>query len=82
MASPHVAGVAALIISQFGKLAGPNDATMKPNKVAGLVEQTADSQACPTALPAGYLSFLGVDDEKVQSCEGGLVTTRGTATVR
>jgi subtilisin family serine protease len=78
MAGPHVAGVAALIISRFGTLAGPNDATMTPNKVAARVGHTADPQPCPTDLPTtnpadgrSYLSFLGVDDGKVQRCEGG-----------
>jgi hypothetical protein len=60
-----------LIISQFGKLAGPNDATMKPEEVAHLLEKTADAQPCPTELPTGYDAFVGVDDEQPQTCEGG-----------
>jgi subtilisin family serine protease len=71
MASPHVAGVAALIVSRYGSLAAPNDATMRPGRVAAYVEQTADPQPCPTELPAGYLSFLGFDDGQVQTCQGG-----------
>ena len=39
MASPHVAGVAALIISQFGK--------MPPGRVQAMINQTADSVDCP-----------------------------------
>jgi subtilisin family serine protease len=71
MASPHVAGVAALIISRYGSLTAPNDATMRLGRVAALVEQTADPQPCPTELPTGYLAFLGVDDQQVQTCQGG-----------
>jgi subtilisin family serine protease len=39
MASPHVAGVAALIVSQFGK--------MPPGRVQALINQTADPLPCP-----------------------------------
>jgi subtilisin family serine protease len=39
MASPHAAGVAALIISQFGK--------MPQGKVQAMINQTADSVPCP-----------------------------------
>ena len=71
MASPHVAGVAALIISQFGNLGSPNG-KMSPGRVAAYIGQTADPQPCPSILPAGYLSFTGVDDGQVQTCQGGL----------
>jgi len=63
MASPHATGVAALIISQYGHVA--------PGQVQAILQGTADPQACPGTLPAGYLAFLGVNDEKVQTCEGG-----------
>ncbi len=39
MASPHVAGVAALIMSEFGKL--------RPGQVEAMIGQTADPQPCP-----------------------------------
>jgi subtilisin family serine protease len=78
MAAPHVAGVAALVISRYGKLAGPGNATMQPGKVSAVVQQTADPQPCPTALPTTnpvdglpYLAFLGTNDEQVQTCQGG-----------
>jgi subtilisin family serine protease len=71
MAGPHVAGVAALIISQ-------NGGSMAPGAVAAIVSNTADPQPCPTELPTtnpvdgrAYLSFLGVDDGQVQTCQGG-----------
>jgi lantibiotic leader peptide-processing serine protease len=64
MASPHVAGVAALIISQFGRMA--------PSRATAILDSTADEQPCPASLPAGYDTFLGTDDLKVQVCEGTL----------
>jgi subtilisin family serine protease len=63
MASPHAAGVAALIISRFGKISS--------GRVSAYLQQTADPQPCPTELPAGYLATLGVDDRQVQTCDGG-----------
>ncbi len=39
MSSPHVAGVAALIVSQFGRL--------PPGQVQAIIDQTADPQPCP-----------------------------------
>jgi subtilisin family serine protease len=63
MASPHAAGVEALIISRFGKMA--------PSRVTAMLDSTADPQPCPASLPAGYDSFLGLDDLKVQTCQGG-----------
>ena len=63
MASPHVAGVAALVISRYGK--------MSPGRVAAYLQQTADPQPCPSELPLGYLTFLGADDGQVQTCQGG-----------
>jgi subtilisin family serine protease len=63
MAAPHVAGVEALIISQFGKLA--------PSRVTAYLDSTADAQPCPASLPAGYDTLLGLDDLKVQTCQGG-----------
>ena len=40
MASPHAAGVAALIVSQFGKLRG-NDVDMSPSDVQSRLQATA-----------------------------------------
>lgn len=58
MASPHVAGVAALLISQFGK--------MPQGKVAAFLSQTADSVPCPPNPfdPSGTGSYLA-------TCQGG-----------
>jgi lantibiotic leader peptide-processing serine protease len=70
MASPHVAGVAALIISRFGDSTRPNG-KMRPNQVKALLAQTADPQACPTELPAAYVAIVGVNSELPQECQGG-----------
>jgi lantibiotic leader peptide-processing serine protease len=70
MAGPHVAGVAALIISRFGDLQNPQNGKMRPGEVAALLSQTADPQPCPTTLPAGYANFTQVSGAP-QECSGG-----------
>jgi subtilisin family serine protease len=77
MASPHAAGVAALIISVYGKING-GKAYMNPGTVEAYLQQTADPQACPTSLPTtnptngiAYLAVLGVNSGAVQQCQGG-----------
>jgi subtilisin family serine protease len=51
MASPHAAGVAALIISRYGDSKSPQNGKMRPGAVEAHMQQTADSQPCPTELP-------------------------------
>src|SRR5438094_205131 len=63
MATPHVAGVAALIISRFGP--------MSPGAVQAYLSQTADPQPCPSALPPGYAAFVSVSNGAPQVCTGG-----------
>jgi lantibiotic leader peptide-processing serine protease len=65
MASPHAAGVAALIVSMFGH--------MQPGKLKGYLDQTADPQPCPVFLPPTYAESLGVgvDSGLFFPCEGG-----------
>ena len=63
MASPHAAGVAALIVSRYGK--------MSPGRLAAYLARTADPQPCPSELPVGYAAFVGVDGQQVQTCQGG-----------
>src|SRR5919108_5655709 len=77
MASPHVAGVAALVISRFGSLTNPV-AKKTPSRGTAYLTKTARPQPCPSSLPTtnpidgrAYLSFLGLDDGKVQTCQGG-----------
>jgi lantibiotic leader peptide-processing serine protease len=63
MASPHVAGVAALIESRFGKMA--------PGALAAKVSQSADPIACPPDLSI-YAFFPAVDNGAPQVCQGDL----------
>ncbi|MGZ4539635.1 MAG: S8 family serine peptidase, partial [Blastococcus sp.] len=50
MATPNAAGVAALIISQYGDFSAnnPNKPHMSPTTVEQYLQQSADSQPCPT----------------------------------
>jgi len=70
MASPHVAGVAALIISQFGK--------MPPAKVQAYINQTADPLPCPPnpflfpAPPPFPPDAFTRPSGDPQTCEGGI----------
>jgi subtilisin family serine protease len=75
MASPHAAGVAALIISRFGDLDNPQNGKMRPSAVAAYLQQTADAQPCPTELPPGYEAFtrphFAGEEGEPQECQGG-----------
>ena len=71
MASPHVAGVAALIISMFGNLNNASNGKMSPGAVQAYLSQTADPQPCPSALPPGYAAFVSVSNGAPQVCTGG-----------
>ena len=67
-ASAHVAGVAALIISQLGNLnAQPK---MQPARVSALLTGSADAQPCPASVPSGYASFTRPSGDQ-QTCSGG-----------
>ncbi len=61
MASPHVAGVAALIVSQ---------GITSPGAVAAKINNTADPIACP-ADTSIYSFFPAVDNGAPQVCQGG-----------
>lgn len=61
MASPHVAGVAALIVSM---------GITSPGAVTARIDNTADAMACPTDVSM-YAFFPGVDDGVPQTCQGG-----------
>src|SRR3954468_2791057 len=72
MASPHAAGVAALIISQFGNDRTPQNGKMRPDQVAAFMQQTADPQPCPTSLPPGYETIgTGTQTGLFYPCQGG-----------
>jgi subtilisin family serine protease len=47
MASPHAAGVAALIVSQFGTLGADGDVKMSPQKVEQYLQSTTVDQGLP-----------------------------------
>ena len=79
MASPHVAGLAALVISRFGDLKTPQNGKMRPTQVEQILTQTADPQVCPTSLPnatsgsqAGrpYATWYGSQSGATQQCQG------------
>ena len=71
MASPHVAGVAALIISRYGDSSTPQNGKLRPGQVSALVQRTADPQTCPTSLPTGYADFTQFSNGFPQRCAGG-----------
>jgi subtilisin family serine protease len=62
MASPHVAGVAALIVST---------GITNPGTVAARITGTADPIACPTDMSV-YANFPAVDNGAPQVCTGGI----------
>ena len=60
MASPHAAGVAALLVSEG----------VAPSAVAAMMENTADPLPCPSDLSI-YAFFPAVDNGAPQVCTGG-----------
>jgi subtilisin family serine protease len=68
MAAPHASGVAALIVSQYGKYTGKS-VTMNPDKVARVIEGTAYAMPCPTPRTVDYLDE-GRDDTYTATCAG------------
>ncbi|WP_460398211.1 S8 family serine peptidase [Actinophytocola sediminis] len=70
MASPHASGVAALIVSEYGRYSG-REVTMKPASVRGVLEGTAFPIACPVPRTVDYLDE-GRDATYTATCEGGL----------
>ncbi|MGH3879401.1 MAG: S8 family serine peptidase [Actinophytocola sp.] len=69
MASPHAAGVSSLIVSEYGKYSG-NNASMDPDKVQRVLENTAFATPCPEPRTVDYLDE-GRDDTFTATCEGG-----------
>ncbi|MFI7442008.1 S8 family peptidase [Nonomuraea indica] len=67
MAAPHATGVAALLISRFGK-PGKGGVTLDPGTVERLLHRTATPTACPK--PRAYVYKIYGETER-HVCEGG-----------
>jgi subtilisin family serine protease len=72
MATPHAVGVAALIVSQFGKRdRSQGGLTLPPDRVQNILQKTATDTACPTPRLYEYQSDdLGSAFNAY--CEGGV----------
>ncbi|PGH41279.1 serine protease [Micromonospora sp. WMMA1996] len=71
MASPHAAGVAALIVSRYGKQQGRNGFGMSPDLVEQHLYRTAAEHACPEPRLQTYTNE-GRDAEFNAYCAGSL----------
>ncbi|MEV6713601.1 S8 family serine peptidase [Lentzea sp. NPDC051208] len=70
MAAPHAAGVAALIVSQYGKKDKKNPGlTLDPDKVEKVLLKTATQRACPNPRTVSYVN-VGRSPEFDATCEG------------
>lgn len=63
MAAPHVAGLAALILSE--------NPGMSPGAVEALLQRTATPQPCPDTTQPIYANFPGANSGLPQTCTGG-----------
>jgi len=71
MASPHVTGVAALVVSQYGHRDNhPSGLTMKPHKVERVLLESAADHACPEPRLVSYVP-VGRTPDFDAFCEGG-----------
>ena len=82
MASPHVAGLAALVISQYGNLKTPQNGKMRPTpgradhqpdgRPAGLPDDAAEGQRGFAGGPGvNYAQMVGSQSGAPQKCAGG-----------
>jgi subtilisin family serine protease len=71
MAAPHAAGVAALVVSQYGKRdrAHPGTLTLSPDKVEQVLYKTATKRACPEPRTVSYEN-VGRSAEFTATCVG------------
>ncbi|WP_329794075.1 S8 family serine peptidase [Lentzea sp. DG1S-22] len=70
MAAPHAAGVAALVVSQYGKKDKKNPGlTLDPDKVEKVLYKTAIQRACPNPRTVSYVN-VGRTPEFDATCEG------------
>jgi subtilisin family serine protease len=76
MASPHAVGVAALIVSKYGKAdkAHPGGLTLDPRRTEGLLTGTATDTPCPAGGSYTYTRILssGATVTTTHTCEGTL----------
>ncbi|HEX6352150.1 S8 family serine peptidase [Actinophytocola sp.] len=68
MAAPHATGVAALIVSEYGRYTG-RGVSMDPDDVQTVLENTAFAKPCPTPRTVDYLDE-GRDDSYTATCAG------------
>ncbi|MDQ0577046.1 S8 family serine peptidase [Agromyces albus] len=74
MASPHAAGVAALIVGQYGKFdKAHGGTTLSPAKTESILLSTAVDTACPDPAAFTYVRHLptGATATTTHTCEGG-----------
>ena len=71
MAAPHAVGVAALIVSEYGKKDArhPDGLTLSPDKVQRIMKDTATAQSCPTPRLVDY-SAIGRAPDFNALCQG------------
>ncbi|GAA3888067.1 S8 family serine peptidase [Saccharothrix violaceirubra] len=71
MAAPHASGVAALVVSQYGRKdrAHPGTLTLDPDKVAKVLVKTATQRPCPTPRTVSYEN-VGRSPEFTATCVG------------
>jgi subtilisin family serine protease len=68
MASPHVAGVAALVVARYGQRdAAHGGVTLPPDRVQQILEATATHRPCPAQNPFAY---PGLPADFTATCEG------------
>ena len=81
MATPNAAGVAALIISQYGDFDSSNGTKphMPPQAVASILQRTANNQPCPSPNAVNYFTVIPLPgipmgtpiEAPNQRCQGG-----------
>jgi hypothetical protein len=69
MASPHAAGVAALIVAVYGEPAPGGGLTLGPNKVERILKETATPHPCPNPRLFTYTAEGRTADFNA-TCEG------------
>ena len=69
MAAPHVAGVAALVVGERGRLTADGGRALAPSTVARVLARTAEDHACP---PGGVETYTdeGFPPEYNAVCRG------------